>query len=100
MVISNRIVSNYKLVTLTDSNNINHWFTNQETLEEYICFLEMRNILMKILDSEFHNLTTTEAEKMEILIVKEILHKYTFVNRLQQKGRLSRIITYSLNLSY
>jgi len=63
-------------------------------------FNKMKNDLMKMLDLEFNSLINTENDKKDILIVKNILHQYTFSNRLQQKGRLSRTIIDSLNLSY
>lgn len=63
-------------------------------------FNKMKNDLMKMLDLEFNSLISKENDKKDILIIKNILHQYTFSNRLQQKGRLSRAIIDSLSLSY
>ncbi|WLD23638.1 hypothetical protein NU10_13165 [Flavobacterium dauae] len=62
-------------------------------------FDEMKNGLVKLLDFEYDN-TKAEDKKREILIIKEILHQYTFANRLKKKGALSYIIIDSLNLDY
>src|SRR5690606_6159752 len=40
VLINEKMISNVKLITLSDDDDITYWFTNQKTIEEYLCFLE------------------------------------------------------------
>jgi len=56
--------------------------------------------LLEILYFRLNNTPVSTTEHREILTVIEIVNEYSYINRLQQKGRLARIIVDSLNLDY
>lgn len=54
--------------------------------------------LLEILYFRLNNTPVSTTEHREILTVIQIVNEYSYINRLQQKGRLARIIIDSLNL--
>ncbi len=56
--------------------------------------------LLELLYFRLKNTPVSTTEHHEILKVIQIVKEYSYINRLQQKGRLARIIVDSINLDY
>lgn len=56
--------------------------------------------LLELLYFRLKNTPVSNTAHHEIITVIQIVNEYSYINRLQQKGRLARIIVDSLNLDY
>lgn len=63
-------------------------------------FIEKKDKLKHLLIHKVNESSIGVSCKESIEKVIEVLNQYTYANRLEQKGRLSRIVIDSLNLDY
>ncbi len=59
-----------------------------------------KEVLLQIVKDNLNNPNLTEVEKKSLNRLVEIMNRYTFENRLQTKGLVTRVIIDSLQLDY
>jgi len=63
-------------------------------------FVEKKNGLINFIDESMARIDISELDKCALIKLLALINKYTFENRLQQKGLLSHTIVDSLELDY
>jgi len=63
-------------------------------------FTKKKENLLNLINCALNTTEISELDRLALCTLLEIVHQYTYVNRLQKKGLLSHTIIDSLDLDY